>query len=47
MENETTVKSNTDYLEKVFKAIEEANQEMNKYGVTLSWDFKLIPYYPM
>jgi hypothetical protein len=37
----------TDYLEKIFKAIEEANQEMKKYGVELSWSFKIMPYFPM
>jgi hypothetical protein len=36
----------SDYLKAVFEAIEKANVEMNKYGVTLSWEFKITPYYP-
>jgi hypothetical protein len=41
-----TDKNSPDYLEKVFRAIEEANREMNKYGVELLWEFKIRPYCP-
>jgi hypothetical protein len=33
-----------DYLKEVFEAIEKANREMKKYGVTLIWKFKITPY---
>jgi hypothetical protein len=44
MEKET--KEQPDYLKAVFEAIEKADREMNKYGVTLDWEFKIAPYYP-
>jgi hypothetical protein len=43
--NEENLKQ-PDYLKTVFEALEKANQEMNKYGVTLQWEFKIAPYYP-
>jgi hypothetical protein len=36
-----------DYLKEIFEAIEKANREMNKYGVTLQWEFKIAPYLPV
>jgi len=30
-----------DYLKKVFDAIDEANAELNKFGVQLHWRFEL------
>ena len=33
-----------DYLREIFEAIAKADQEMSKYGIYLSWTFKLLPY---
>jgi hypothetical protein len=47
MMEKDTEKNIPDYLEKVFRAIAEADKEMNKYGIYLSWQFKLLPYQEM
>jgi hypothetical protein len=44
MENMNEEKNSPDYLEKVFRAIEEANREMRKYNIELVWSFKLDEY---
>jgi hypothetical protein len=44
MENTNIAKNSPDYLEKVFRAIEEANREMHRYNIELVWSFKLDEY---
>jgi hypothetical protein len=38
------VDNKLDYLQKVFKAIKEANAELKKFGVELRWDFHILPF---